>query len=486
MTVGPGPLPPGRTRPELVGEVSAALSRVPEGSRVVVAVSGGPDSTACAFLVAEARPDLGVVLAHVRHGLRDDRRDVAAVRTQASWLGADLEVIDVVVDPAAGRGLEDEARTQRYTALRRVARDRDAGWLLVGHTADDQAETLLLRLARGTGVPGLGGMPPLRGDVLRPLLRLRRSDIHRYVAMEGLPCTQDPTNEDRAMARNVVRHDVLPVLARIGPDVVGALARLADLARDDARALEELAEDRAREVVRHHGPVAVVPRVFLAADDPAVTRRVVRGLVLEIRGGGDPPTAAEVESVLRLDESAVDLPSVVVTSAGGWTAFGPAELATPPPVSLEVPGTTAWPSLRWRLDVTTPDVVGDGQLQFGLSEAWRPPQVRIDDRVLLPGARADLAQVVVGGLDSLESLRVRTREAGDRVLTGGGTRKLQDVLVDAGVPRQLRDLLPLVVHGERVLWVPGLAVDEGARRAGQAAPQAHLALVRAGTRRTPH
>ncbi len=477
----PGPLPAGRTRGQLLDEVAQALERVPRDATIAIAVSGGPDSTALAFLATEARPDLGCILVHVRHGLRDDRHDVAAVQTQASWLGLPLEVVDVVVDPA-GRGLEAEARSQRYAALRRVARAHDAGWLLVGHTADDQAETLLLRLARGTGVPGLGGMPPLRGDVLRPLLRLRRSDVHRFVEMEGLPHAVDPTNADTRLTRNLVRREVLPLLARVGPDVVGALGRLAELARDDARALDAFAADRVAEVVHRHGPVVVVPRAVLAEGDPAIVRRVVRALVLEVRGGGDPPTAAEVESVRLLDESALDLPGVVATSAGGWTALGPADLAEPEPRVLDVPGDTPWGSLRWRVEATTPDSAGEGQLQLGLAGAWQPAAVKVDDRVLVPGARAELAQVVLGGLDDLDTLVARTRVAGDRVLTPGGTRKLQDVFVDAGVPRQLRDLVPVVTVGERVVWVPGLAVDEEVRLAGRAAPQVHLAITR-GRRR---
>ena len=485
MTVDPtpGPLPAGRTRGELLAEVTRALARVPHAARVAIGVSGGPDSTALAFLVTEARPDLVCLLAHVRHGLRDDRHDVAAVRTQASWLGVELEVVEVVVDPA-GRGLEAEARTQRYAALRRIARAHDAGWLLVGHTADDQAETLLLRLARGTGVPGLGGMPPVRGDLVRPLLRLRRCDVHRFVELEGLPHATDPTNADTRLARNLVRRELMPVLDRVGPDVVGALARLAELARDDARALEEIATARAADLVQRHGPVVVVPRDVLADGDPAIIRRVVRALVVEVRDGGDPPTAAEVESVRHLDGSAVDLPGVVATAAGGWTALGPADLPAPEPRVLEVPGTTPWGSLRWQVQATTAASAEQGQLQLGLAGAWQPVHAKVDPRVLVPGADAELAQVVLGGLDDddLDVLVARTRVAGDRVLLPGGTRKLQDVFVDAGVPRQLRDLVPVVAVGERVVWVPGLAVDEEARAAGRAAPQVHLLVTGAGPR----
>lgn len=478
----PGALAPGRARDDLVTEVARALARVPTGARVVAAVSGGPDSTACVFLATEARPDLDVVLAHVRHGLRDDRHDVAAVRTQADWLGLELEVGEVVVE-AAGRGLEAEARSQRYAALRRVARRHEAGWLLVGHTADDQAETLLLRLARGTGVPGLGGMAPLRGDVLRPLLRLRRGDVHRFVTMEGLPVAHDPTNDDRRHARNRVRHDLVPVLEQLGPDPVGALARLADLARDDARALAVLADVRRDEVARWFGPVVVVPRAFLAEEEPAVTRRVVRSLVLQVRGDMDPPTAAEVEAVRHLDGGAVDLAGVVATSAAGWTALAPSELPVADARPVEVPGVTPWGPLQWRVDALTPDADGREQLHLGLRETWQPPQARTDPRVLLPGAREPLAQVTLGGLADPAGLVLRPRRPGDRVVTAAGTRKLQDVFVDAGVPRQLRDLVPVLVDGDRVVWVPGLVADDEHVRAGRDLPQVHLVLARPGTRR---
>jgi tRNA(Ile)-lysidine synthase len=476
----PGALPPGQPRDALVAEVTAALHGVPARATVVIALSGGPDSTACAFLAAEARPDLDLVLAHVRHGLRDDRDDVAVVTTHASWLGATLEIAEVTVE-VAGRGVEAEARSQRYAALRRIARSHDAGWLVLGHTADDQAETLLLRLARGTGVPGLAGMAPVRGDVVRPLLRLRRADVHRFVEMEGLPVAHDPTNDDPRFARNLVRHEVLPALNRLGPDVVGALARLADLARDDAAALADIAARTTAEVVTRLGPVAAVPREYLATADPALSRRVIRELVLEVRGGTDPPTASEVEAVRLLTDGALDLSGVTVTVAAGWTAVGPSDVPQLDPVPLEVPGATPWPVLHVRLDATTPGAGGEGQLQ--LTQAWRPTPVKIDPRVLAPGAQAELAQVALGGLVDATALVARTRAPGDRIATIVGTRKLQDVFVDAGVPRQLRDLLPIVCDGDRVVWVPGLAVDAAAHRAGDDHPQVHVALVRAGTRR---
>jgi tRNA(Ile)-lysidine synthase len=473
----PGPMPPGRTRDELVAEVRRALAGVPPDATVLVAVSGGPDSTACAFLTAEARPDLTLHLGHVRHGLRDDRFDVAAVTAQASFLGAPLHVEDVTVE-ADGRGVEAAARSQRYAALRRMARAAEAGWILVAHTADDQAETVLLRLARGTGVPGLAGIPALRGDVLRPLLRLRREDVHRFVALEGLPSVEDPTNRDIAFARNLVRHEILPLLGRVGPDVVGALARLADLARDDARALDAVASERGGRVIRRIGRIVAVPLDFVAAEDPATTRRVLRQSTLEVRGGVDPPTATEVETLRHLTAGAVDLPGVVATAAAGWLALAPADLEPPASTTVAVPGRTSWPATGWTLVATADDGEAAGQLQLGMVDTWRPRLTEVPEELMPPGGDVSLGQVVLGGLDEPVALTARPRIPGDRIQAHVGTRKLQDVLVDAGVPRHVRDQVPIVVAGRRVLWVPGVAVDERARLAGLTTPQVHLAVAR--------
>lgn len=475
----PGPLQAGLTRSELVAEVRRTLDRLPVDATVAVAASGGPDSAALAFLTADARPDLGIVLAHVRHGLRDDRFDVAAVRAQASYLGVALEIAEVSVE-SAGQGIEAAARAQRYAALRRIARDAEAGWLLLGHTADDQAETLLLRIARGTGVPGLAGMPAVRGDVVRPLLRIRRVDVHRFVQLEGLPVAHDPTNRDRAFARNQVRLDVLPMLERFAPDPVGALARLADLARDDAASLRDRAADAVTAAWRRIGPVVCLPTSFLDSHDAAISRRAVRSLVIEARAGGDPPTAAEVEALRFLRNGGIDLAGVSATAGAGWLAIGPADVEPVEPRPLRVPGVTPWPVLNWSLVSTTESDTGvSGQLQLGLTGAWTPPDVAVAEHLLPPGAQAGHGQVVLGGLgEQREHLEVRTRRPGDRIDLRVGTKKIQDVMVDAGVPRPLRSRLPLVCTGERVLWIPGLAVDVAAHDAGQVHPDVHIHVRR--------
>lgn len=471
-----GPLPPGQPRGVLVDEVRRVLRCVPRDATALVATSGGPDSAALAFLSSEARPDLTLTLGHVRHGLRDDSRDLAAVRAHAQWLGAELVVSEVHV--AGEGGMEAAARAHRYAALRRQAADVGAGWILLGHSAEDQAETVLLRLLRGTGVAGLAAMAPVRGGLVRPLLHLRRNDLAKFVLYEGLPIARDPTNEDTSIMRVLVRKRLLPVLEEFGGDPVAAIARLADLARADAAALDRLAAEVTSGALQHYGPAVAVRDDLLAALEPALAARVLRAAVTAARPSDAPPTAAQVADLAELSVgAAVDLPDVTATRGGGWIALVARDVATPPVRSLALPGTTRWEGAGIQIDAVTEQPIDiDGQLRFVVEGGWRPPQLEADPEALPPGSDPDLGAVVLGPLPP-EPV-VRPRRPGDRVVTSGGTRKLQDELVDAGIPRAVRELVPVLAAGERVLWVPGVSVDADLVEQGRRTPAAAL-VVRA-------
>lgn len=472
-----GALPAGQERAALVAEVGRVLARIPEAAVVVVATSGGPDSGALAFLTAEARPDLTLVLVHIRHGLRTDVDDLQAVTRQASHLGQDLVVEQVTVEPD-GQGVEAAARRVRYAALRRAGRAAEAGWLLIGHTADDQAETVLQRLARGAGLDGLGAMPAVRGDVIRPLLRLRRADVHAFVAGDGVPTSHDPSNDDRRFGRNQVRHVVVPALLEVAPDPVGALTRLADLARDDAELLDQLTAARIAEVVRRVGPVHACRLDDVAAASPALGRRIVRHMVVGARDGGNPPSATQTEQVRALVQGGCSLPGVDVTAAGGWLTCAPDDL-DPDGSAIVAPGDELhWWAFGWRLVVSDAESLASTHpAQLALLDGWAPPDVT-PTASLVPGADPSRGQVVLGGLGQDRRLLVRPWQSGDRIRMAGGTRKLSDVFGDAGVPRSLRPVHPVVTtpDGDRVLWVPGLAADNDALQAGYVHPDVHLVV----------
>ena len=475
MTTAPGPLPPGQPRAVFVSTVAHGLDHLEERARVLVACSGGADSTALAFLTAEARPDLDLSLVHVRHGLRDDTVDRTVVARHASWLGVPLVTRDVEVRPS-GHGVEAAARDARYAALREVAAEMRAVAILVGHTADDQAETVLLRLARGTGTDGLRAMSAVAGDLVRPLLSVRRSDVRRFVTLEGLPVAEDESNQDPAIRRVRVRQEVLPALERIAPDPVGALHRLADLARDDAAALE-LAAAPLRSATRWIGPsIACLPAATLAEAPVSLARRAVRDAIGRLTGQA--PPAAEVTRVLAAPPGyAASLPGrVELTVDRVWRTLAHRTSPTAEPTKLEVPGTTSWAPAGLELRAITPEdpvpveapASQPTQIALPLTGAWSPPRPRIDPRAVPVGGVATRMTVLLP--DDLGVLTLRHRRPGDRILLGAGTRRLADVHRDAGLPRPARAVWPVLVADDRVVWIPGLAVDAELAARGRTDP----------------
>src|SRR5262245_54278712 len=227
-----------------------------QGDRVLVGLSGGPDSTALLLALSRLAPRLGIVVeaAVVDHGLRRGS-DAEAAGVAERWRarGTACEVVRVDVRAARGRHVswQDAARRARLAALEAVADRRRCAVIALGHTADDQAETILFRIVRGTGLPGLAGIPYRRGRFVRPLLDVRRSEVLRFLARRKEPYVEDPTNADPRFARSRVRHEWLPFLARENPRIVDALLALAEEARGPiSPALGALPRRVARTVAR--------------------------------------------------------------------------------------------------------------------------------------------------------------------------------------------------------------------------------------------
>lgn len=281
--------------------VRRCLTDLPVGALVLVACSGGPDSTALAAAAGAEGPRAGLQVGAVvvDHGLQP-ASDVRAGET-AAWLRAvGLDPVDVVrVQVAAGGGPEDAARRARYDALAAAADRHCAEVVLLGHTRDDQAETVLLGLARGSGARSLAGMPAARDRYRRPLLHLDRVTV-RAAVPDGAPVWEDPHNVDPTYQRSRVRSRVLPVLeAELGPGVAAALARTADLLRADADALDGWAAEAYAAVAGDAG----LDLAGLVALPTAVRTRVLRRAVL---AAGAPAGALSAAHVAALDAMVTD------------------------------------------------------------------------------------------------------------------------------------------------------------------------------------
>ncbi len=254
----------------------------PTGTRLLIGLSGGSDSVALVLLLQELadQDDFRVVaLAHLNHRLRcSAARDEQFCRELANRVGLPIAVesIDVASYAQTQRlSVEDSARRLRYDFLARVAESVSADRIAVGHTRDDQAETFLLKLIRGAGLTGLGGIYPRRGRVVRPLLDVGRADLRRYLESRGQPWVDDETNEDLSNPRNRVRHKVLPELEIVGSASGAAIARAAAIIREDGQWLDELGERRFDALVTRSNTGLEIDVSGLMAEPSPIRRRIV-------------------------------------------------------------------------------------------------------------------------------------------------------------------------------------------------------------------
>jgi tRNA(Ile)-lysidine synthase len=415
-------------------EVSRALRNLREESArpaLVVGLSGGADSVSLLHaLAADGR--FRLVAAHLDHGLRpDSSADAAFCRRLCRTLGVPLRVGRADVRARAARdggGIEEAARLERYAFLEAVRARQGALGIVLAHTRDDQAETVLLRLLRGSGSAGLGAMRARRGHLLRPMLRVSRQDVLDHLAAHGLSWREDPSNADPAFLRNRVRHELIPYLeSRFNPAIRESLARTASVLAEEAEALAAMAA--AIGVDRRDG-AAVLSRPAVAHASRAVARIAVRNAVREaggLRGVALDHVDAILDLAARPGTSGRRLPL-----PGGRDAFvhfdeiriGPAAPDAPAfGAALEVPGRAPLPDGRWVV-----------------ARALRRR-----------GARA--IGIPAG------PLTVRTRRPGDRVRSAGREMSLKRFLMDRRVPARDRDRLPVVACGRTVVWVFGQEVE---------------------------
>jgi tRNA(Ile)-lysidine synthase len=404
-------------------------------------------------------------VAHVHHGLRGRAADRDAAFVVAEAARRDLGASVCRLDPAGrprGESLQAWARAARYACLDAVAARLRASRIAVAHTLDDQAETVLLHLLRGTGPRGLAGIPPVRHRILRPLLAVSRVEIEAYATARRLAHRTDASNASDAYLRNRVRHHLLPLLAKeYNPQIAGSLAALAGLMREDESALAEQAASLLARAAREAGPALCLTVEPLRAVPPAVARRAFQDAFQRVSRGRHALTRRHLEALRRLitREAAVPLPGrFEARREGAVIRMGPAH-------ATAAAGTP---------DTDAPLVKPPGEIPLrpGVWTRWPPLHCRIRVRRLAAGWRAarrvPWREILSPRL--LEApLTLRSWRPGDRFRPLGmsGEKKLQDYFVDAKVPRPVRARIPLLLAGGRIAWVVGRRVAEDFRFRGE-------------------
>ncbi len=377
---------------------------------LLVMVSGGGDSVALLDIAVRLGADVSVL--HVNYGLRGEApADEAFVQSLCEQLGVPLTVERVQLGIEGGN-LQERARDARYALAGELA----VGDYAAAHTASDQAETVLYRLAVSPGSRALHGMAPRRGRLVRPLLGVTREELRDYLRARGLDWREDPSNADRRFARARVRHDVLDALRELSPAVERTIAETARQLRDEAEVLGAAVDAALRELGGAPGVSLEALREYPLALQRLVLRRLagdrsVPDSVLELGGRGT--KSIDLGDGLR-----------AVAEYGTLRFTRTADAEPPAPVELAVPGRARF---------------GDWELEARLNG---------------PG---DVAVTDLG-----PAVTVRAWRDGDRMRPAGlgGTKTLQDLFTDRKVPRALRRTLPVVEAGGEIVWVAGVAVDE--------------------------
>jgi tRNA(Ile)-lysidine synthase len=434
------------------------------GQHLLVAVSGGPDSVALLSVLARLAPAwrLKLTAVHFNYRLRGSESD--GDEAFVSALCRERGIALLIRRPTLVKGrqqssLQALARDARYAAMKSIAFEIGADRIVVGHTANDQAETMLMWMLRGAGLTGLAGMPFIREAlIIRPLLAVSRKEILEYLAQEGLEYRQDSSNESARYRRNRIRRELVPVMEQIAPATVRLLQRQANLLREDERYLEQVVRELYASIVRRDaGGGQRFDRQAFAAIPVALQRRIVRMVLRAADPKGRASSAQVVEDVQQFCLTAVQgarllLRQVELTREGdairidqrgqrrSGRVTGSAG-AVEAEIPMAIPSTVYWPGTRQKIHVQV--------------------MTRQAAESLLRSPAADCAVFDADRLS--EPLALRSWRVGDRFCPSGmkGKRKkLQDLFTDMKVGRQERKRIPLLVAPEGILWVVGRRQDE--------------------------
>jgi tRNA(Ile)-lysidine synthase len=452
-----------------VGRTALAERLIEAEDRILVSVSGGPDSVALLTILSLLAPRhrLTLRVVHFNHGLRGaeadgDERFVAALCDQLH-IPYCSERLDLSMEKRRRRSIQELAREQRYAVLLRLAKELGVNKVALGHTLDDQAETVLMWMLRGAGTSGLAGIPARRPPMfIRPLLGVRRTDIVAYLAEMDLTFRMDSTNAKRLYFRNRIRHELLPVLEALRPGAARVLARQAEILHEEDRCLDQWTSGELPQLTtRVADDEEQLARNRLLTLPVAIQRRIVRQLISMVGGVTSPPPFGSVAAVLERvihgrSGAALTVQGVRVVREYETIRFRrfrrESQPVLPPHLCIKasVPSIIQWPPTGQRLVLRegrkhTAEIAEKGEFDTPGNKKYFPA-----NRAVLDADRFTM------------DLTLRSWRPGDTFQPlgmHGKRKKLQDLFVDLKIPRQTRAQTPLLIAPEGILWVVGHRID---------------------------
>ena len=437
-----------------VRKTVARYHMLSEGDCVIVGVSGGVDSVALLSILCGLRDDYGLslVVAHLNHRLRgaESERDEGFVRKIARQFDLFCEVESIAVSGMKQRGntLQEAAREARFLFFRRLLRKHRADKVALGQTADDQAETMVMRFLRGAGLSGLRGIPPASGEVIHPLIETRRAQLEDYLAGVGLDHVEDSSNRKDVYLRNRVRRHVVPFLEGYNPNLKENLVRMARVLWHEDQYLTRETDRVWRQMTRRHGETVCVELSPFRSLHPALQFRLLKRAVHGVSGAdGKRVAAAHIVGLVNL--AATGSPHSMINLPGGVIARRVYDC-------LEIRRGRAPVVKGFDVSVTLPGTAMIQEIGKKLMGEW----------VDTWDVRESSAQIAFLDADRLQPmLRVRNWRPGDRFRPLGmtGSKKIKDCFIDWKIPADQRNQIPLVVSANTIVWVVGHRISHDAR-----------------------
>ena len=489
--------------------VSAALgqSGLAPGKTLIVAVSGGPDSLALLHVLCHLGDAFGLRLhgAHLDHGLRgaSSKSDASFVAEVFRGLGmsSTVEEADVNAFRRQNRiSLEAAAREVRYNFLARVAANNHTDAIALGHTAGDQAETILMHIIRGSGLTGLRGMLPVTmlnfggrpARLVRPLLHVSRAEILEYCRARGLEPRLDESNFSLDLDRNRIRLELLPLLEQYNPAIRDALVRLSDSAAQDMDYLKSETDRVWHETARRDESSVTLTRGSFSRLPPALQSQLLRRAMMEVKGDIEDVRHSHIQDMARLMAGpagrTLDLPGntrLSVSYESAILAPSDRDHYPLPPLEgqneLEIPGQTLLAG--WRVLARLVDPRQEFDERLGTEKPGCGPDAATTQNSNLRRRPVQAFPSPVTACLNYSSLGgplwVRSRMPGDRFQPLGMSpaKKLQDFMVDSKIPRLLRDRVPLVTSPRGIVWVVGWRIAEWARAGGEGGQNLELSFI---------
>lgn len=426
-----------------------------ENENIVIGVSGGPDSMALLYVLLQIRDIIpfNIHVAHVNHGVRgeDARKDQLFVENTANKLNLPFHTIDVnMIQHGKDKGIsaEEAGRELRYGFFREILQNEGGGKIAVAHNLNDQAETLLMRFMRGTGIDGLKGMDFIYGDIIRPILGIDRKEIEDFIEINNIGTVLDKTNLEPIYTRNKVRLELIPYIQEnFNPNILNTLWRMSRISALDSDFLEDYSQKILNKLVKNHDKNSIIlnGESFLQIHK-SIQQRIIRNAILEINGSLQGISEAQTAAVLNLfllletgKEVHISNNLIAKVSYGDliiqkWINNVEVDYF----YSLNIPGKTILNNLGYEFNIKVYDISKD----FIMTKS---KNVRYFDYEALKG-----------------SISLRNRKNGDRFTPFGmkGTKKLKDYFIDEKIHKDLRNKIPLIIDDENILWVVGYRTND--------------------------